>query len=81
MSAKYRIRYSLGKERHDFEAIEGDFVVSKEEEDVNSIKMEAYKLDEKVLEYGFDKELEKREREQKRIDNSLMNKLKRYFKT
>ena len=81
LSAKYRIRYSLGKERHDFEAIEGDFVVSKEEEDVNSIKMEAYKLDEKVLEYGFDKELEKREREQKRIDNSLMNKLKRYFKT
>lgn len=56
-------------------------MVSKEEEDVNSIKMEAYKLDEKVLEYGFDKELEKREREQKRIDNSLMNKLKRYFKT
>lgn len=56
-------------------------MINKEEDDLNSIKIEAYRLDEKVLEYGFDEEFEKSEREHKRIDNSLMNKLKRYFKT
>lgn len=81
LTAKYCIHCSLGKESKDVEAIEGDFVISKEEDDLNSIKIEAYRLDEKVLEYGFDEEFEKSEREHKRIDNSLMNKLKRYFKT
>lgn len=81
LSAKYCIHYNLEKESLDVEAIEGDFVISKEEDDSNSIKIEAYRLDEKALEYGFDEEFEKSEREQKRIDNSLMNKLKRYFKT
>lgn len=81
LSAKYCIHYNLEKESLDVEAIEGDFVISKEEDDLNSIKIEAYRLDEKALEYGFDEEFEKSEREQKRIDNSLMNKLKRYFKT
>lgn len=81
LSAKYCICYSLGKERYDVEAIEGEFVISKEKDDLNFIKIEAYKLDERVLEYGFDEEFEKKEREQKRIDNSLVNKLKRYFKT
>lgn len=81
LTAKYCIHYSLGKESKDVEAIEGDFVINKEEDDLNSIKIEAYRLDEKVLEYGFDEEFEKSEREHKRIDNSLMNKLKRYFKT
>lgn len=81
LSAKYCIHYSLGKERQDVEAIEGNFVISKDDDDLDSIKIEAYKLDEKTLEYGFDEEFEKNEREQKRIDNSLMNKLKRYFKT
>lgn len=79
LSANYCIHYSLGKERYDVEAIEGNFVINKEEDDLSSIKIEAYKLDEKALEYGFDEEFEKSEREQKRIDNSLMNKLKRYF--
>lgn len=80
LSSKFKLEYKLEKSDMSVESIEGDFEISVNDKSFSTTRFIAFRLYGKPLPYGEDPYFAEMEKKQQRMDNSLMNKLKRYFK-
>lgn len=79
LSAKYQLRYGLDKATSHVVSIEGFFEMMVDGSDFSSVRMEAYYLAEKMLEYGTDDSMAQMERKKQKEDHSFIKVLKEFF--
>lgn len=80
VSARYRLCYGLDKNTYHITSVEGFFELSVDGNNFSSVRVEAYRLAEKTVEYGRDESMVKMERKKRKEDHSFTKLIKDIFK-